>query len=81
MINVDEVIDSMIASVASTGKPGQVPKIADNIVQDTDENFQVQTSHRQGQARRLKWQMLLVFIVHSLFNPQPYNCNSISFTY
>ena len=46
MINVDEVIDSMIASVATAGKPAKVPEIADNIVQGTDENFQVQSIHR-----------------------------------
>ena len=48
MINVDEVIDSMIASAATPGKEGQVPKIADNIVQSKDENFQVQTSRSQA---------------------------------
>ena len=46
VINVDEVIDSMIASVATTGKPAEVPKIADNIVQGADANLQVQSVHR-----------------------------------
>lgn len=45
VISVDEVIDSMIASVASAGKPAKVPEIADNLIQSIDENFQVQTSH------------------------------------
>ena len=43
VISVDEVIDSMIASVASPGKPAKAPEITENLIQSTDENFQVQT--------------------------------------
>lgn len=45
VISVDEVIDSMIASVASSGKPAKAPEITKNLIQSTDENFQVQRSH------------------------------------
>ena len=50
MINVDEVIDSMIASAAvgAAGIPGeaaQVPKIAEHIVQACHEKLQVYRHH------------------------------------